>query len=104
MASAHSGWEAGAALARGTSCMQAPRRSQPGRSRLSELTPRELQVLEIMATGARDREIAEQLGIAVPTAKLHLHRVYSKLDVTNRVEAARHYLDHRDELGRSDAS
>jgi DNA-binding NarL/FixJ family response regulator len=71
--------------------MSPPRNST--RSTLDALTPRELQVLEVMATGARDREIAEQLGITVATVKLHLHHVYTKLNATNRVEATRHYLD-----------
>jgi DNA-binding NarL/FixJ family response regulator len=71
-----------------------PTRS-PNDLNLTALTPRELQVLEIMATGARDRDIADQLGIKIATVKLHLHRVYTKLNVTNRTEATRQYLDHQ---------
>jgi LuxR family maltose regulon positive regulatory protein len=60
---------------------------------LDALTPRELEVLEVMVTGARDQDIAQELGITVATVKVHLHNVYTKLDVSNRVEATRHYLD-----------
>jgi DNA-binding NarL/FixJ family response regulator len=67
----------------------------PNDLNLAALTPRELQVLEIMATGARDRDIADRLGIKIATVKLHLHRVYTKLNVSNRTHATRKYLDHQ---------
>jgi DNA-binding NarL/FixJ family response regulator len=71
-----------------------PRARRSNQSKLDLLTPRERQVLEIMATGARDRDIGEQLGIKTATVKIHLHNVYTKLDVNNRVEATRYYLAH----------
>jgi DNA-binding NarL/FixJ family response regulator len=67
----------------------------PNDLNLAALTPRELQVLEIMATGARDRDIADQLNIKLATVKLHLHHIYTKLNVTNRTQATRKYLDHQ---------
>ena len=52
------------------------------------LTPRELQVLELLATGATNREIAEQLYMAEKTASVHVSRILTKLDVRGRTEAA----------------
>lgn len=50
------------------------------------LTPREVELTELVASGLRNREIAERLGISEGTAKLHLYNVYKKLGVANRVE------------------
>ena len=51
------------------------------------LTPREIQVLQIMATGAGNKEIAAQLHIGESTVKTHIVRVFGKLDVGGRTEA-----------------
>ncbi len=56
------------------------------------LTPRERDVLECLATGARTRDIARQLEITEPTVKRHLTNLYRKLGVTNRVEAVTWHL------------
>jgi DNA-binding NarL/FixJ family response regulator len=53
------------------------------------LTSRELEVLKIMATGASNRGIADQLSISENTVKIHVHKILKKLDVRNRREAAR---------------
>lgn len=52
------------------------------------LTPRQLEVLELVAKGLTNREIAGVLGIATGTAKLHVAAVIEALDVSNRTEAA----------------
>jgi DNA-binding NarL/FixJ family response regulator len=52
------------------------------------LTPREREVAQCAATGARNKEIAWQLGISEGTVKLHLFRAYRKLKVDNRVRLA----------------
>jgi DNA-binding NarL/FixJ family response regulator len=49
------------------------------------LTPREREVAQCAAAGARNKEIAWQLGISEGTVKLHLFRIYRKLRVGNRV-------------------
>lgn len=51
------------------------------------LTGREEDVLHLLAQGLSNPAIAEELVIAVGTVKAHTHRIYSKLGVTNRVEA-----------------
>jgi len=55
---------------------------------LRSLTPRERAISGLVALGKRNREIAEELGISEGTVKIHLHRVYEKLGVTNRTELA----------------
>ena len=52
------------------------------------LTPRERQVLGLLAIGATNREIAEQLFMAEKTASVHVSRILTKLDVRSRTEAA----------------
>lgn len=66
-----------------------------------DLSPRELEVLEAVATGLSNRKIAAELWVSEPTVKFHLTNIYRKLGVTNRTQAARWLLDHepRDETG-----
>jgi ATP/maltotriose-dependent transcriptional regulator MalT len=52
------------------------------------LTARERQVLELVAGGATNREIGEQLHMAEKTASVHVSRILGKLDVRSRTEAA----------------
>jgi len=55
-----------------------------------ELTPRELDVLALMAEGASNKAIARQLGISVHTAKFHVGSILDKLDATGRTDAVAH--------------
>jgi DNA-binding CsgD family transcriptional regulator len=52
------------------------------------LTPRERQVLALLASGATNREIAAELFMAEKTASVHVSRILGKLDVRSRTEAA----------------
>ncbi|NTU84098.1 MAG: response regulator transcription factor, partial [Chloroflexales bacterium] len=52
------------------------------------LTPREVEVLRLLATGATNKAIAEQLVIGTQTAKTHVARILRKLDAATRTEAA----------------
>ncbi len=52
------------------------------------LTPRELQVLGLVAAGQSNREIARELVIALGTVKTHVHNICGKLNAPNRVKAA----------------
>lgn len=55
-----------------------------------ELTPRERDVLALMAEGASNKSIARQLGISVHTAKFHVGSLLDKLDATGRTDAVAH--------------
>ena len=55
---------------------------------LSSLSPRELDILRGIASGASNKEIARQLSIAETTVKIHVQHILRKLDVTSRVHAA----------------
>jgi DNA-binding CsgD family transcriptional regulator len=61
------------------------------------LTPRELTVLECVAAGRTNRQIAEELYLSTRTVEVHVHRILTKLDAANRVEAAG--IAHRLGLG-----
>jgi DNA-binding CsgD family transcriptional regulator/tetratricopeptide (TPR) repeat protein len=52
------------------------------------LTPREREVLALVAAGATNREIGERLHMAEKTASVHVSRILAKLDVRSRTEAA----------------
>ena len=62
-------------------------RNQSGATN-SALTPRERQVLGLVAGGFTNREIGEKLGITTGTAKAHVERVIGKLGVADRTQAA----------------
>lgn len=54
------------------------------------LTPREHEVLALMAEGASNKHIARSLSISVHTAKFHVGQVIDKLDATGRTDAVAH--------------
>jgi DNA-binding NarL/FixJ family response regulator len=51
------------------------------------ISPRELQVLSLMAAGKRNKEIGGELSIAEDTVKMHVRNILSKLQVNDRTEA-----------------
>ena len=51
------------------------------------LSERELQVLNLIAEGNSNRQIASQLHIAPSTVKTHINNIYGKLEVQTRVQA-----------------
>jgi DNA-binding NarL/FixJ family response regulator len=73
----------GTALAPRAAALLMDRISNPGTS----LTPREVQLLELLATGLSNRAIAKQVFISEATVKTHLVHIYGKLGVDNRTAA-----------------
>jgi DNA-binding NarL/FixJ family response regulator len=55
---------------------------------LSRLTPREREVLDLLATGATNKTIATTLFVSEKTASVHVSRILAKLGVANRGAAA----------------
>lgn len=51
-------------------------------------SPRERQIVSLLASGCSNQEIANRLGLRLQTVKNHLSRVYRKLGVPNRVQLA----------------
>jgi DNA-binding NarL/FixJ family response regulator len=70
----------------GTSGAASPRR-RPTRDRFPELTPREADVLERIAAGRSNPEIAAELFLTVPTVKSYVNQIFAKLGVRSRAEA-----------------
>lgn len=65
--------------------------ARPGRMALS---PREIEIVRLAATGHHNREIAETLHITEGTVKVHLHNIYEKLGIEGRVELTLYARDH----------
>lgn len=61
---------------------------QPESGQLVDLSPREREVLELLAEGMQDKEIAAKLNLSLPTVRFHLKHIYTKLHVRSRTEAA----------------
>lgn len=58
------------------------------REAAGDLTPRELEIVCMVARGLRNRAIAEKLFISEGTVKIHLHNIYQKIEVDGRLELA----------------
>lgn len=68
---------------------QNPLPVQQGIEASCDLTQREVEVLSLVAQGRSDKEISERLSISLYTVKSHLRSILSKLQVSNRRQAAR---------------
>jgi len=58
------------------------------------LTPREEEVLRLIAAGKTDARIAEDLTLSSRTVQAHVRSIYTKLGITSRAQATRYALDH----------
>ena len=59
------------------------------------LSDREKQIVQLVANGSRNREISEKLFISEQTVKNHLHNIFDKLGVSDRLELALYAIHHR---------
>jgi DNA-binding NarL/FixJ family response regulator len=62
------------------------RREAGEREAANVLTPREIEMVGMVARGLRNKEMSKRLAISEGTVKIHLHHIYRKLKVENRVE------------------
>jgi len=62
------------------------RQDAAARAVAKTLTPREIEIVRLVAKGHRNRAIAERLFISEGTVKIHLHNIYEKLGVDGRLE------------------
>ncbi len=62
---------------------------------VTELSPRETEILEQLCQGLVNKEIADKLKIATETVKVHLKHIYEKLHVRSRTEAAMKFQQSR---------
>jgi DNA-binding NarL/FixJ family response regulator len=66
------------------------RNHEPGAAIRELLTPREIDVLKLLAAGKDNPEIAEALYISRRTVKNHISNILTKLQLENRIQAAVH--------------
>jgi len=63
--------------------------SEAGEGRPVKLTKREIEVLQLVIEGKSSKEVADQLYVSKRTVDFHLANIYSKLSVSNRLQAFR---------------
>jgi DNA-binding NarL/FixJ family response regulator len=61
-------------------------REAGARESAEHLTPREIEVVQMVAAGLRNKEIARRLTVSEGTVKVHLHHIYSKLGIDGRLQ------------------
>ncbi len=61
--------------------------SRIGQRLIAHLSPREMEVLQLLAKGLSNKEIAARLGLVVGTVKIHVANIFSKLGVSDRTQA-----------------
>jgi DNA-binding NarL/FixJ family response regulator len=71
---------------------QISKNQKSSQDEMNTLTPREQDVLKLLADGFRYKEIANELSISLDTVREHARRIYSKLHVSSRTEAVVKYL------------
>ena len=74
--------------------MRGVERGSTPKSLAEPLTPRELEILRLVAEGLSNREIAAQLHLAPPTVTTHVRNILGKLHLANRTQAAIYARQH----------
>lgn len=67
-------------------------RAPGSEAEVGNLSPREYEILSLLAKGRLYKEIADQLGIGLGTVRTHQRRIYEKLHVQSRTEATVKFL------------
>jgi DNA-binding NarL/FixJ family response regulator len=71
----------------------------PANHAVESLTPRELEILRLVADGLSNEEIGKKIFISHKTVKTHLTNIFDKLQVNNRIKAALWVMPHRKSTG-----
>ena len=71
---------------------QMPSPAVPREGERSMLSPREGEIVSLVAQGFKNKEMAEKMSITEQTVKNHLHNIFDKLDVSDRLELALHFV------------
>ncbi len=79
--------------------IEAFRRPQPAGEESAQLSPREQEILQLLAQGYANKEIADRLNLSFDTVRTRLKRIYEKLHVHSRAGAAAKYLQTRGPMG-----
>jgi FixJ family two-component response regulator len=77
------------ALARSAEQREAAASRNEARQKLDALTPREFEVMQLVATGLLNKQVGAELGMAEKTVKVHRGRVMQKLGITSVAELVR---------------
>jgi DNA-binding NarL/FixJ family response regulator len=72
--------------------VQSFQRMGASKKETENLTPRELEILELLAHGDLCKEIADKLGLSLRTVHTHLKNIYEKLHVRSRTQAVLKYI------------
>ena len=59
-----------------------------------QLTPREMEILQLIANGCSNKRIADELALSIYTVKNHVHHILDKLNVKRRAEAVEYAIKH----------
>jgi DNA-binding NarL/FixJ family response regulator len=62
---------------------------------LSDLTPRELEILQLLLTGKTNKEIPKEIFISERTVEFHLDHIYTKIGMRSRMMAGIWAIEHR---------
>jgi DNA-binding NarL/FixJ family response regulator len=57
------------------------------KSEVKKLSPREIEILPLLADGLRYKEIADELNVSIETIRTHVRNMYIKLEVSSRTDA-----------------
>jgi DNA-binding NarL/FixJ family response regulator len=83
---------------------QMPSPADPGDRERALLSRREDEIVSLVAQGFKNKEIAEKMSISEQTVKNHLHNIFDKLHVSDRLELALHFVARRLQVGASTPS
>jgi DNA-binding NarL/FixJ family response regulator len=80
---------------------QMPSPAVPRERERSPLSLRECEIVSLVAQGFKNKEMAEKMLITEQTVKNHLHNIFDKLGVSDRLELALHFIAQRPQMGAS---